>query len=200
MGFSALAAQTHEQEGVEPGVIPVVRRRQRSSLSRVGWLPKGQMAYGEWEEQGRWLGSIGRCSQWWIGDWVRFGTTAYGEKYMRASELTGYDQHSLRNIAYVASRFPELSRRRDNLSFSHHAELAPLEPREQERWLMRAERERLSVSALRRELRRRREQAAEQDEQEPEQPEPDPRMHPGDEEVLCCPNCGHVIDTRKSTR
>jgi hypothetical protein len=38
---------------------------------------------------------------------------------------TGLDYQTLRNYAAVARRF-ELSRRRDNLSFHHHAELCAL--------------------------------------------------------------------------
>jgi len=39
--------------------------------------------------------------------------------------------NSLRNNKWVADRV-ELSRRRDNLSFAHHAEVAKLEPDEQD--------------------------------------------------------------------
>jgi hypothetical protein len=55
-------------------------------------------------------------------------------------------------MVYVASRF-EISRRRENLSWSHHAELAAYEPVQQERWLDHAESNRLSVLALRQALR-----------------------------------------------
>jgi hypothetical protein len=55
------------------------------------------------------------------------------------------------NMVYVATRF-EVSRRRENLSWSHHAELAPLDVEEQEGWLDRAIEQRLTVSGLRREL------------------------------------------------
>jgi hypothetical protein len=57
------------------------------------------------------------------------------------------------NLAYVASRFP-VERRRANVSWSHHAELAALPEAEQEAWLDRVERDRLSVRSLREEARR----------------------------------------------
>ena len=41
---------------------------------------------------------------------------------------------------WVAHKF-EISRRRENLSFSHHAEVTALEPAEQDDWLDRAEAE-----------------------------------------------------------
>jgi hypothetical protein len=46
-----------------------------------------------------------------------------------------------------------MSRRRDNLTWSHHAVVAALDPDEQDRWLDMAAAERLSVADLRIELR-----------------------------------------------
>jgi hypothetical protein len=93
-----------------------------------------------------------RCSQWWLGDWVRYGSAKWGEKYQRASRITGYDVKSLRNLAYVAGRF-DISRRRDTLTWSHHAEVSALDPSAQDEWLDRAVAEKLSVADLRLELR-----------------------------------------------
>jgi hypothetical protein len=129
-----------------------VRRTQPTTARRlVAWIAPPQLERAGWIKTGRRLGAIGRCSQWWVGDWVLFGNGRWGEKYAEAARITGYDAHSLRNMAYVASRF-ELSRRRDNLSWSHHALLAPLTPAEQHYWLDRATAERLSVADLRLEL------------------------------------------------
>jgi hypothetical protein len=122
------------------------------TLGAVAWSPRGQLELGQWTDVGRRLGTMGRCSQWWVGDWVRYGVAKWGEKYKAAARITGYDGHSLRNMAYVASRF-DSSRRRDNLSFSHHAELSALGPEEQDYWLELATAQRLSVGDLRTELR-----------------------------------------------
>ena len=62
---------------------------------------------------------------------------------------TGYQ--TLRNLAWVARSF-ETSRRRDSLSFAHHAEVAALPQAEQELWLNRAERLGWSRNELRRQL------------------------------------------------
>jgi hypothetical protein len=110
------------------------------------------MEPSEWLATGRRLGAIGRCSQWWIGDWIRYGTSRWGEKYAEAARVTGYDVASLRNMAWVASQF-DLSLRSDKLTWSHHVLLAPLEPDEQRHWLDHASEERLSVADLRLELR-----------------------------------------------
>lgn len=96
---------------------------------------------------------MGRGVGWWLGDWLNFGNAAFGEKYRRAARVTGYDVQTLMNMAYVAARFPA-ERRRERLSWSHHAELAPLAADEQDRWLDRALEDRLSVRCLRTEVRR----------------------------------------------
>ena len=101
---------------------------------------------------GRRLGKIGRASQWWIGDWLRYGTQKWGEKYVQAARITGYDVASLRNMAWVASQF-EPSLRNDDLTWSHHALVAPLDTDQKEYWLAEAARKRLSVADLRIELR-----------------------------------------------
>ena len=118
----------------------------------VTWNPPESIEHGEWVAAGRRLGRIGRVSSWWVGDWLRYGTTRWGEKYVEAARITGLDGKTLRNIVYVASRF-ELSRRRDNLTWSHHSELAALDREDQDHWLDRAIADRLSVADLRQELR-----------------------------------------------
>jgi hypothetical protein len=127
-------------------------RRSPSALSKIAWAPQRDLDHSDWLATGRRLGAIGRCSQWWIGDWVRYGTAKWGEKYAEAARVTGYDIASLRNMAWVASRF-DTSLRNDKLTWSHHVLLAPLEPDEQRAWLLRASEERLSVADLRLELR-----------------------------------------------
>jgi hypothetical protein len=122
-------------------------------LTATSWLPRHPLTLVEWVRQGQCLGTVSRASGWWIGDWTRYGNAKYGEKYEEAARITGYDVHTLMNMAYVASRF-EISRRREKLSFSHHAELAALAPDDQERWLDRAEVGELSLRRLREELRR----------------------------------------------
>lgn len=133
--------------------------RSPAALTATSWSAAGDLAVVDWIEQGRWLGAVGRASGWWIGDWIRYGNGRYGERYAEAVRLTGYDRQSLMNMAYVAGRY-EPERRRENLSFSHHAELAALSPPDQEIWLDRVEAGALSVRNLRFELREARRRAA----------------------------------------
>ena len=131
---------------------PPGARRSSGAISKIAWIPQQDLGHTDWLATGRRLGAIGRCSQWWIGDWVRYGTSKWGEKYAEAARVTGYDVASLRNMAWVASRF-DLSLRNDKLTWSHHVLLAPLDAGAQREWLSRASRERLSVADLRLELR-----------------------------------------------
>ena len=122
--------------------------RRSRPVARVAWLHPEDLDYAGRVAAGRRLGEIGRGTQWWIGDWLQFGIARFGERYVEASRLTGYDPKSLRNMRYVASRF-DASLRRDNLEWSHHALLAPLPPDDQAYWLERATADRLSVDDLR---------------------------------------------------
>ncbi len=155
----------------------------------MGWMPGAELDLAAWSAVGRRFGEIGRCSQWWLGDWILYGNARFGERYSRAVRLTGYDAQSLMNMVHVASRF-DVYRRREKLSWSHHASLASLELDRQEHWLSCAESERLSVADLRVELRterRAREAAAcvaGGDHQPPEEPPAD---------ALVCPNCGETV-------
>jgi hypothetical protein len=169
---------------------PSEAARPLTALTPTSWAAGCELAVSEWVEQGRCLGAIGRGSGWWIGDWVRYGSVRYGDRYAAASQVTGYDVQSLMNMAYVANRF-DASRRRRGLSFSHHAEVAGLAPEDQELWLDRAEAGSLSVRALRAELRKARERAAARLALARTRSEPPPdRTRAATSEVLECPHCG----------
>jgi hypothetical protein len=175
--------------------------RAPATLTTTSWSPRVELAAADWVRQGRWLGALGRGSGWWIGDWVRYGNARYGDRYAPAARVTGYDVQSLMNMAYVAGRF-EGSRRRDALSFSHHAEIASLSSEEQELWLDRAEAGTLSVRSLRSELRRARHRAASRERVRASRREGDGvggiggsdgavRAASGSEAGVVCPECGH---------
>jgi hypothetical protein len=148
-------------------------------LGPVSWAPPHELSFEEWARQGHRLGAAGRGVGWWIGDWLNYGEAVYGEHYVRASQITGYEVQSLMNMAYVASRFAT-SRRRESLSWSHHAELAALSPEDQDAWLDRIDAERISVKDLRSELRRAQATPTRADRHELDRPD-----------GTVCPACGH---------
>lgn len=128
------------------------RKREGATSSPVGWSPGEDIDVGTWVRVGHRLGAMDRCSRWLVGDWIRYGTVRWGEKYKEISQITGYDVKTLRNIAYVAGQV-DMSRRRDNLSWSHHAEVCALDPEQQDVWLDLAVSQRMSVADLRIEVR-----------------------------------------------
>lgn len=158
-------------------------RRPASGIGKVAWLPPRDLGQAEWLSTGRRLGAIGRCSQWWIGDWIRYGTARWGEKYVEAARVTGYDVASLRNMAWVAAQF-DSSLRSDKLSWSHHVLLAPLTTDQQRAWIERAIDERLSVADLRLELRSKSHGSGEKASSSYEDRERGAGI---------CPHCGHEL-------
>jgi hypothetical protein len=173
----ALGTQSEALEQKRTGVARPVE-----APSEVAWIPGKDIDVHKWVRAGQRLGAMTRCSQWWLGDWVRYGAVRWGEKYKEASRITGYDIQSLRNIAYVAGRV-EVSRRRDNLTWSHHAEVSALAPEEQDRWLDLAESQKMSVSDLRIELR----SARRVERRSAEHLEP----AKADGRTVVCPECQH---------
>ena len=123
------------------------------TISRTGLELPEDLPIEEWKEIGLTLCEVSQSVMWWIGDWIRYGEGAYGEVYNQALEETGYEYKTLRNAVYVASRI-KLSYRKDNLSWSHHAAVAPLVPREQKVWLNRAEKKGWSRRQLQEEIKK----------------------------------------------
>jgi hypothetical protein len=111
-----------------------------------------RIGFGRWVQVGEQLAAIYSSSAWCLGDWLVYGETAYRGRYREAIEQTSLDYQTLRNYAWVAKRF-SLSRRRDGLSFAHHAEVAALQEAEQDYWLRKAEELGWSVKHLRAEVR-----------------------------------------------
>jgi hypothetical protein len=118
----------------------------------VGLRFSGRLSFEQWCEVGRRVGVRANASMWWLGDWLVYGERAYGARYLGALAVTGLDYQTLRNYATVARRFA-VSRRREGLSFHHHAEVCSLTDEEQDRWLDRAAAAGWSRNELRRRLR-----------------------------------------------
>ena len=108
------------------------------AVTSNGLVMPDNMAYEDWEVVGQRLRMFEGAVQWCIGDWLNYGERAYGEKYAQAVDVSGRKYQTVANEAWVAGRV-ELSRRRESLSWSHHAEVASLERDEQDSLLTEAE-------------------------------------------------------------
>jgi hypothetical protein len=129
-------------------VHPARDGRARTPYTPAGLRLPASLSFARWQALGRRIGSIANASSWWLGDWAVYGEGSYGVKYKQAIAVTGLDYQTLRNYAWVAGRF-DLSRRRDNLSFAHHAEVAALPEQAQDEWLDLAARNRWTRNELR---------------------------------------------------
>jgi hypothetical protein len=140
------------------GLVRTLRRQPRRAhrpivhFTACGLQLSADTDFDAWAALGARMALMTSACAWCLGDWLVFGERAYGQRYKTALETTSLDYQTLRNYAWVARTFP-LSRRRDRLSFQHHAEVAALPEPQQDLWLMRAERARWSRNEFRRQLR-----------------------------------------------
>lgn len=123
-----------------------------TGLTETGWTPPPDLTEQQWVDAGQQLVRMGRAWQWWVGDWALYGEHAYGDGYEDLIVQCGLEYQTIANVISVARRI-EPSRRRENLSWSHHEAVAALEPAEQDRWLTRATDEGYTRDDLRRALR-----------------------------------------------
>jgi N6-adenosine-specific RNA methylase IME4 len=118
-------------------------------ITIVGLELPETLSFEEWQGIGETLKGVERSLMWWIGDWLRYGERRYGETYAQAMDSTELAYQTLVNAKNVASKF-ESNRRRLNLSWGHHAEVAALDGPEADALLDEAQRDGLSRNELRR--------------------------------------------------
>jgi hypothetical protein len=141
---------------------PATSRPDESVVGRIGLgsqvsakrtelqLP-ASLSLGTWARIGQQIGLLNSSSTWWLGDWLIYGRENFPGRYKQAMAGTSLDYQTLRNYAWVAGRFP-VSRRRDTLSFQHHAAVAALPLEQQDAWLDMASSLHWSMAQLRGEL------------------------------------------------
>ncbi|MET8027559.1 LmbU family transcriptional regulator [Streptomyces avermitilis] len=126
--------------------------QERIFTTRVGLKIPTSLTYDRWEKAGQHIFQIADSSAWCLGDWLVYGQDRYADRYQTGVQAAGLDYQTLRNYAWVARHF-ELWRRRETLSFGHHAEVASLPPAEADTWLDQAEQHGWSRNQLRLRLR-----------------------------------------------
>jgi N6-adenosine-specific RNA methylase IME4 len=106
--------------------------------------------FDQWPALGDRIERVHGGVMWWIGDWWVYGEHKYGERVALTSKSSQYQTR--KNAGWVARRF-ERSRRRDLLTWGHHAEVAALDVVDQDDLLDKAETGMWSVAELRQAVR-----------------------------------------------
>jgi len=88
------------------------------------------------------------ASQFWLGDLLLFAEQSYGEEYTQVLDETDMEYHVLASYKWVAGKVKDYLRK-ESLTWSHHKEVAKLEPEEQDYWLNEAVEQGYSVRGLR---------------------------------------------------
>jgi hypothetical protein len=117
-------------------------------VTRVGLRMADDLGYDNWAQAGIRLAQVIDSSCWCLGDWLVYGKRHFPDTYERAINAAGLKYQTLRNYAWIARRFPQ-ERRRDGLTFQHHAEVASLQEEAQERLLREAEESSWTTKQLR---------------------------------------------------
>jgi hypothetical protein len=117
-----------------------------------GLEPIGDPTMQDWLTCGRFIYQSSKSIHFVIGDWLAFGEFKWRDSYREAVALTGFKYQTLADDKWVSSRI-ELSRRRDNLSFEHHKEVAKLPDDQQEELLSYAEDKQLNRDDFRKVVR-----------------------------------------------
>jgi len=149
--FASVMSDTRPKVKEAEAAAPPSHSMQNIVLRTGLQLPQ-KLSFSRWLSIGKKLSDVSTSAAWCLGDWLIHGELAYTGRYRDAIKQTSLDYQTLRNYAWVARCF-ELSRRRETLSFGHHAEVAALPEPEQEYWLRKAEDLGWSRNRLRREVR-----------------------------------------------
>lgn len=112
-----------------------------SPLEQLGVLTRLKLPVDisddEYEALGRALGQLHRQVQFGIGDYILDGERLKGERAYQLQESLGISEEQRRQYVRVAERIP-FERRRKELTWAHHREVAAMEPEDQDAWLERA--------------------------------------------------------------
>ena len=137
-------------EANRPRTAQLLTLRTGATLHSTGLHIPADLELDGWAAIGEELAHICNGVQWALGDWWVYGEHKYGERKAKtAAKKLPYEFGTLMNLGWVARKVGS-SRRREALSYSHHVEVAKLEPADQTKMLDRAVQSKWSVAALRR--------------------------------------------------
>jgi N6-adenosine-specific RNA methylase IME4 len=123
------------------------------TLHSTGLIIRGKPSFDEWARMGAFLHAVEKANHWWIGDWLLYGEGHYQDRVDQViNSDDGWNEQTVKDDRWVALSVSE-SRRRDALSFSHHKEVAEMQPEDQDVWLQRAEEGQWNRAELRMQIR-----------------------------------------------
>jgi hypothetical protein len=138
-------------EGQAMNLPAMINSNPKFTVTTTGIEFLSDLSLEEWGDLGRGLVPVAKSMGFWLGDWINYGSKAYGTKYKEALEATGLAPKTLRNYACVARRVhPTL--REPSLGHEHHAAVARLESQEQRYWLDLSKAHHLTVPRLRKSI------------------------------------------------
>lgn len=108
------------------------------TLTTTGLNVRGRPSFEQHQQVGAFIQRTYQASGFWLADWLRYGESRedWNDRLTQAVETTGLTLKTLKNMRAVAAIPP--SRRRDDVEFSMHADVAALPADEQTAWLERA--------------------------------------------------------------
>ena len=122
-----------------------------SGMSKLGLTIKADVSLQEYIRLGKLLLTMRTTSHWWVGDWLYQSEKVKDGKVKDSiAELEidlGYAIETLTQYRRVAGRIPE-ARRRGDLSFYHHRAVCSLNEELQDKFLVMASKQHLTVEKL----------------------------------------------------
>lgn len=130
------------------------------SFEPTALIIEGPLTWFEFLDLGGSFAIMKRALHFWIGDWFVYGFDYWGEKAAQAidpeiwtdggsGETFGYSMKTIQNDIFVCRNVAP-SRRREELTFGHHSEIAAMDPDDQVDLLDRAVRRGWTVRKIRR--------------------------------------------------
>lgn len=114
----------------------------------------GRPTIKQWQAALEFASAAHEGSPYWVGDLVAYaeGREDWRQKLDQAISVTRLARHTLHNLGYVSRRVDEDARQLSP-SLGHSAEVAPMPPARQRKWLEKARTEGWTVRELRSEIR-----------------------------------------------
>jgi len=122
------------------------------TLTSVGAVVVGKPSFEEWQAAMQFAKRVESGVMFWIGDLLVHGYANYGEIASQEDGDGKYSKQTLYKAKSVAERV-DICIRMQNLAWEHHQIVAPLPPRQQTRWLQKADKDGWSVAELRKQMR-----------------------------------------------